>query len=172
MLNPPLMYSDLWNNQRRRKWRHLNNSIYLLLFSGSVSLFSAAFHNERHLPCPFLFFIFCTAALNHKMKHIGCSVTGILWYLMYRKCRRAIHMEQSELKECQPPFCSLCWCQFWSLWSFKLCWLYYHSLISLLVQHGSILTCANYVILFFQSFDILKLFRPELSWNVVNLWFS
>lgn len=128
MLNPPLMYSDLWNNQRRRKWRHLNNSIYLLLFSGSVSLFSAAFHNERHLPCPFLFFIFCTAALNHKMKHIGCSVTGILWYLMYRKCRRAIHMEQSELKECQPPFCSLCWCQFWSLWSFKLCWLYYHSL--------------------------------------------
>lgn len=132
----PLMYSELWNNQRSfsvcEKKKQKTNSGTLqttLILSRSFSLYYSAllFNSERHSP------------LNFAQQHLNISWNWH-WLQCYRdvvvpdvQYRRAIHIEQSHRKDRPPRLCSICWCHYrgwsfnWASSSFlyhdSLCWL-------------------------------------------------
>lgn len=75
----------------------------LLLFS---SAFSAGFDSERNSPCGFAQQHLTISWNWHRLQCYRDSVVPDVQY------RRAIHTEQSDGKERQPPLCSVCWCQY------------------------------------------------------------
>lgn len=177
---PPSVYSDLWNNQKRRdenegtlQTHSIHQSAFIL---GLPFLVSSEFHNERHLPCVCSFFFFA-------QQHLTIS-----WSWHRLQCYRDFVVPNVQKMQMSNTYGTK-WTEGTSASSlFPLLMSILESLgflteltpeslapLPLLISWFStrlythVCKCFYFV---FQSFDLLKWFRPQLFWYVVNLWFG